>query len=307
MVSVVIPTHNRVDLLPRAIESVLNQTYKDIEIIVVSDGSTDGTDELMDKYKSDSRINYISYYPEKGGNYARNTGVKEAKGEYVAFLDDDDQWLPNKIEKQLEVMKSDEKIGLVYTGLNVIYADDDITYQSIPSEQGDLSKSILMKSSIGSTSTILVKKDIIVSVGLFDEELPAVQDYDLFIRIAQKCHVGAVKECMVNYFNYGYSNQISSSTSKYERAYSYIYEKYSNLFASLTPEEMKRRYAYEKISLGQRAMRNGNSKEARSYFLKSWSYVWSPKILLYLTLTVFKFKNILRIRKFMGNVKRDFC
>jgi glycosyltransferase involved in cell wall biosynthesis len=91
-VSVIIPTHNRAKLLERAIKSVLEQTYANFEIIVVSDGSTDETDLIMQKYKNqDARIKYISYYPAKGANHARNIGIKAAEGEYIAFLDDDDE------------------------------------------------------------------------------------------------------------------------------------------------------------------------------------------------------------------------
>ena len=117
-ISVVIPTHNRVDLLPRAIKSVLEQTYKDIEIVVVSDGSTDGTDEYMKQYADNPNVKYISYHPGRGGNYARNAGFDAAKGEFVAFLDDDDEWGPTKIEKQVALMEADEEVGLVYTGIN---------------------------------------------------------------------------------------------------------------------------------------------------------------------------------------------
>ena len=114
LVSVVIPTHNRADLLPRAIDSVLNQTYSNFEIIVVSDGSTDNTEEVVKSYSDkDSRIRFIGYSPARGGNIARNTGIEAAKGEYVAFLDDDDEWMPEKLKKQIKVMESNPDIGLV--------------------------------------------------------------------------------------------------------------------------------------------------------------------------------------------------
>ena len=186
MISVVIPTHNRVDLLPRAIRSVQNQTYKDIEIIVVSDGSTDGTDNLMEELsKKDPRIKYISYHPGHNGNYARNQGIMAAHGEYVAFLDDDDEWLPSKLEEQLKIMESDPEIGLVYTGTHSVYVDDGIEYDSYPIYQGDMSKQILYSNYIGSTTTVMLRRQIFEKSGLFDEELPAIQDYDLWIRVCQ--------------------------------------------------------------------------------------------------------------------------
>src|SRR5699024_12380222 len=100
LISIVIPTHNRSELLVRAVDSVIYQTFKDSEIIVVSNGSTDNTDEVMSKYE-DKRINYISYRIAQGGNAARNKGIKAAKFDYIAFLDDDDEWHPEKLQKQL--------------------------------------------------------------------------------------------------------------------------------------------------------------------------------------------------------------
>lgn len=304
-ISVVIPTHNRCDLLPRAIRSVQGQTLKDLEIIVVSDGSTDGTDELMKELEAeDERIRYISYKPGKGGNYARNLGLKSATSEYVAFLDDDDEWLPSKLQEQLAIMESDRRCGLVYTGVRIIYVDDGLEYLSIPKESGDLSRSILRRSSVGSTSTVLLKKDVALQVGGFDEQLGAMQDFDLWIRIAQITHIGVVSKAMVNYYNYGGTNQISSMTEKYENAYKYIHEKYSDLYAKLTPREMKQRLAYERVSLGNRAMRNSSPEEARRFYWQSLKYSLNPKIFVYLMLTLFNYKTTLKLRGKMGGGKK---
>ena len=153
MVSVIITTHNRCNLLERAIQSVLNQIYKDFELIVVADGCTDGTDSLMKKYESEKRIQYIHYSPAKGGNYARNKGVQNSRGEFIAFLDDDDEWLPEKLELQVAKIREDPECVLVYTGIRVVYVNECIEYSSIPKANGDLSKVLLFNNIIGSTST----------------------------------------------------------------------------------------------------------------------------------------------------------
>src|SRR5690348_13147078 len=102
-VSVIIPTHNRSDFLRNAITSVLNQTYQDFEIIVVDDGSTDNTSEVVANF-SDERITFIRHDTNKGGSAARNTGILASKCDYIAFLDDDDEWLPDKLRKQMEIL-----------------------------------------------------------------------------------------------------------------------------------------------------------------------------------------------------------
>ena len=120
-ISVIIPTHNRADILPRAIKSVQDQTRPVDEIIVVSDGSTDSTEEVVRQLaEKDSRIRLIAYHPGHNGNYARNKGIEAASGEFIAFLDDDDEWLPKKTELQMELFEKDPGVGLVYSSQNCI-------------------------------------------------------------------------------------------------------------------------------------------------------------------------------------------
>ena len=120
-VSVIIPTYNRAHLVDRAIQSVLNQTYKDFELIIVDDGSTDNTEDIIKEFqKKDERIKYIRHEENRGGSAARNTGIKAAKGEYIAFLDSDDEWLPIKLGRQISEFTNKSKIALVYTGRIII-------------------------------------------------------------------------------------------------------------------------------------------------------------------------------------------
>ncbi len=115
LVSVIIPTYNRAKTLPRAIKSALSQSYKNIEVIIVDDGSTDNTEEIVKNYQ-DSRIVFLKHITNEGCAAALNTGISNVKGEYVAFLDSDDEWLPTKIEKQMVKFKYvDENVGVIYT------------------------------------------------------------------------------------------------------------------------------------------------------------------------------------------------
>ncbi len=297
MISVVIPTHNRCDLLPRAIRSVQEQTIKDLEIIVVSDGSTDGTDYLMDSLKKeDSRINYIAYHPGHNGNFARNTGIKAAKGEYIAFLDDDDEWLPTKLDEQLKIMNSDDNIGLVYTGTHVIYADEGVDYPSISNISGDLSVKILWANCVGSTTTVMVRKSILEVVGLFDEKLPALQDYDLWIRICQVATVGVVPKELVDYYNYSNSGQVSSNTKKYEEAFAYLNNKYTNLYNRFSKREKKLHQSDIKIALGERNIRNGKSKEARQLFVESMRIKVQRKAIVAFICSFIPYKFLIRLK-----------
>lgn len=304
MISVVIPTHNRADLLERAVKSVLNQTYKEFEIIVVSDGSSDNTDEVVERLKdNDERIKYISYHPGKGGNVARNTGIKEANYDYIAFLDDDDEWLPEKLEKQISILESNPKIGLVYTGINAIYIDQNISYVSSPSEKGDLAKKILFKNYIGTTSTVLLRKSILKKSGVFDIELKAMQDYDLWIRVLQHSEAGVLPEPYVNYYNYSGNKQISQQTNRYIEAFNYISEKYNNEIMVLSKSEKREREKNFYLSLANKAMRNNEKKLAIKYSIKALQRRISLLGFFYLFSSIFNYSRILWLRK-IAKVRR---
>lgn len=304
MISVVIPTHNRADLILRAVSSVQHQTYRDLEIIVVSDGSTDGTNELITKIADeDERIRLIAYSPSQGGNTARNLGIKAAKGEYIAFLDDDDEWLPDKLKLQLNVISENKGIGLVYTGVHVIYVNEKVEYNTKARESGDLSKRILLDNCIGTTSTVMCRKEVLLNVGLFDTSLRALQDYDLWIRCCQRYAVGIVPMELIYYYNYTSNKkdntQVSSSTEKYAEAIEYINKKYDSLFNKL-PEDKKREKRLNDLALLiNKSLRNENRKDARKYILKYIGMGKLTKGFLYYLLSYISYKNILRIRSML--------
>lgn len=298
MISVVIPTHNRADLLPRAIKSVQAQTWTDLEIVVVSDGSEDDTKSVVEALaKDDARIKFIEYFPAKGGNVARNTGIENASGEYVAFLDDDDEFMPDKLEKQLAVMESDPEIGLVYTSVRVIYVNEGVEYSSVPKREGDLSGAILLDNIIGSTSTVMARKELLLQAGEFDVQLRALQDFDLWIRMCQLCKVGFVAEEMIRYYNYTGTKQVSALTDKYIEAFAYINNKYKDKLDALPADQKKEKLYNEYMLLGNKAMRNGDGKLARKYIKKALDIMKSKKAVAYYLLSYVDYKWCLKLRK----------
>lgn len=300
-VSVVIPTYNRVNNLKRALESVLNQTYENLEIIVVSDGSTDGTDNFMNSFrKRDSRIEYVSYFPNKGGNYARNRGIKAAQGEYIAFLDDDDEWEKEKIELQLNEIKKNPNVGLVYTGINIIYNQENINYYSLPKKSGNLSKDILISNHIGTTSSVMVKTDLVHNVGMFDENLRALQDYDLWIRICQKTEVSYVNKPLVRYYNSTSNKQISDDVKKYEDAIEYINKKYFELYSNASPDIKLKHNEAMSMLIFKKHLRNNNNKSARRHLRKHFSNKLNMKGAIYYLLSFLSFKTVLKLQSIVN-------
>jgi glycosyltransferase involved in cell wall biosynthesis len=203
-VSVIIATYNRARLLKRAIQSVLNQTYQDFELIVVDDGSADDTKQVVKSF-SDSRIGYIRHEENKGEAAARNTGIRAARCEYIAFHDSDDEWLQAKLEKQMAVFQRESsRVGIVYTSMCRIDKEGKRYVPNTPTimpEDGLVYRKALDYGVryIG-IGTAAVRKTCFNIAGMFDERLPYYVDLDFFIRAAKHFCFYHIKEPLINYY-----------------------------------------------------------------------------------------------------------
>ncbi len=267
-VSVVIPTYNRAHLIGRAIESVLNQTYQDFELIIIDDCSIDNTDDVIKEFqKKDNRIIYLKHDKNKGGSAARNTGIKTSRGEYIAFLDSDDEWLPEKLEKQINVFKKlSDNIGLVYSGYyEVLEQNGEVLSKIIPIFKGDIYKNIL-KSNILGSPTPLIRKICFEKAGLFDETLLSCQDWDLWIRIAKYYKFDFLKETLAKYYIHG--NQISTNINNKILSREIILKKY---YLDLLKNFQAIGFHYN--HLGVLYSLDGEINKARKYFLNSIKFI----------------------------------
>jgi len=184
-VSVIIPTHNRPDLIIRAAESVLRQTYTDLELIVVDDGLVNRAQEHIASLH-DARVRYIAHEKEQGGSAARNTGIRAAQGGYIAFLDDDDEWLPNKLELQMNAfLNAPSDAGFCFTAVTNCFQHEERA-TTVPDGIADYHELALGYPKGFLTVTLVVKQHVFRDVGMFDESLPSHQDPDLIIRISKK-------------------------------------------------------------------------------------------------------------------------
>jgi len=195
LVSVIIPTHNRAHLIERAVQSVLKQTYDNIEVIVVDDCSTDNTDLIVDKLSSsDNRVKSMRHSTNFGAQVARNSGIKAAKGEFVAFLDSDNEWLSEKLQKQMTLFQeSSDKVGVVYAGYFQEFNDGCPKIEHKPRHQGSIYK-IALREWVADTNSLVIRKQILQEVGLFDERVRANQEWDLCIRLAKLVNFAHVSE-----------------------------------------------------------------------------------------------------------------
>jgi len=199
LVSVVIPNYNYAHYLREAVDSVLAQTYPDIEIIAVDDGSTDGSREVIQSYGQ--RITAV-LQQNQGVAAARNNGVAIGKGEFVAFLDADDAWMPEKIERQISAFSQDENLGLVHVAVEEINERGDAIRTVTCGLEGNVSSDLLRFDRaviLGGGSGLMVTRAVFDEVGGFDEELSTSADWDLFYRISSRYSVGFVSETLLRY------------------------------------------------------------------------------------------------------------
>lgn len=202
-VSIILPTYNRGHLIQRAIESIRRQTYHFWELLIVDDGSTDNTKDIVAEIAAaDTRVHYYRQQQNKGVSAARNEGIRQSKYEYIAFQDSDDIWKEDKLEKQMKVFADKPEVGLVYCSYEGIKVDG--TKVSVPDVsagaydlQGWMYSRLLVGNVIGGP-TAVIRKDCLekcqVQGQFFDENLTCLEDWELFLRIAQKFELGFVAE-----------------------------------------------------------------------------------------------------------------
>jgi glycosyltransferase involved in cell wall biosynthesis len=245
LVSVIIPTYKRPDVLERAIDSVLNQTYERIEVIVVDDNapytsSRVETELVMGKYKGNGKVKYIQHPENRNGSAARNTGISQANGKYIAFLDDDDEFLERKLELQvLRLEELGESWGVCYTHF-VRKKNGLLLDRGIEQREGLLTAEILKGSFyISAGSNLLVRKDLVETIGGFNESFPRRQDLEFLVRLSQLTQIACVPIiCLVVHKD--------NSTSVIRTAESYLHnthvylESFSEYIDNLPVEQRKK-------------------------------------------------------------------
>lgn len=192
MISIIIPTFNRCNYLFRAIESVLLQTYKNWELLIVDDGSTDQTYfHLKSLLKENQKIRYIRT-PNRGVSAARNLGIKLSKGDLIAFLDSDDEWYPEKLDLQISFLEKNLDISLVHSDETWVRNGKRVNQKNIHKKEGGEIFCKCLNLCAISPSTVLIRKELFKKIGLFREDFPVCEDYELWLRVTAKLPVGFI-------------------------------------------------------------------------------------------------------------------
>jgi glycosyltransferase involved in cell wall biosynthesis len=230
LVSIIIPTYKRPGLLERAIGSVLAQTYTHWEIVVVDDNGAasparEATESFMQRYSGDPRIRYVKHERNKGLPAARNTGIRAAYGMLVAFLDDDDAWLPEKLTEQVALFaRAPEDLALVYTGLRIVNHQGELIRTQQANPKGLKPTMLLGENYVHTPSSVMCRRHALEAVGLFDETLPSYADWDLYLRLSRSYSFAFVDKPLTVYYHHD-SGRMTENYQTLIRAYDALYKK----------------------------------------------------------------------------------
>lgn len=281
-VSIIIPTFNRRDYITTALDSVLAQSYKDYEIIIIDDGSSDDTKEVLKPYQNN--IRYF-YQDNRGIPATRNKGIREAQGDYIAFLDSDDYWLPEKLKRQIECFKQNPHHGMVATRCSSITPDGRFRKKNRPGKSGWVLTD-LFKANFIRTSSAMIKKECFEKVGLFDESLPECEEYDLWLRITKHYPIGFINEPLTVYTDNPRGVSTDSLAGRILRLK--VLEK--DYLKECIPSALyRKRLASNYHYVGRHYLNQGEISEGRKHIKHSLSLnPLNLKYLFYYTLSLFK-------------------
>lgn len=282
LVSIIIPTYNRGNIIKETINSVLNQTYQHFELLIIDDGSTDDTKKIVQSIK-DNRISY--FWQENSGlpAKARNEGLKNAKGNYIAFLDSDDLWLPNKLEKQIKMFEKNEDLLLVSTNGTVF--NQNISYICFPIQKNKIiSFKELLKENIIINSSVLMKKDVINAIGFLDEErkLKSMEDYDYWLRLLnyKDKSILVLKDLLIKYRLHEFNILKKVNILEKYKMWYYIFSKFNNFNQTYMNAQLRKRLRYHKSLKIERLV--FQNKIGLSQFLKNEDITLHTKLLVFI-------------------------
>jgi len=266
LVSVIIPAYNRAEYIQQTVESVLNQTYSPIEIIVVDDGSSDGTFELLTEYGERLRLLTHAGRENRGQSAAINLGMRHASGKYLAILDSDDFWAPNKLEVLVPFLEKNPDVGLVYSNGYGVSASGEIRYEFLPRDHRETNdpNRVLLDCYTLLPNNSVVRKDVIDGVGGFEETFRAAQDHDMLIRLAEHTKFAFLPDFLFYYRRHPDSISAKNALSRWRNGFEILRRAKSRY--PYRKSTVRKRRALLNYRLGQAYLRAGSKFRALPHF-----------------------------------------
>lgn len=273
LVSVIVPVYNRQEIVKKTIESILAQTYTNLEIVLINDGSTDDTLRVLQEYarREPNRIVVIDQQ-NAGQSISRNRGIEAARGQYIAFLDSDDTWAPTKLAEQIPLFTGN--VGLVFCGVNDVTVDGTIVRTTVPEPhvRGDIHRTLLRRNRI-TGGTVVLARTVFDRVGFFDSAFRSAENYDMWLRTTQHFNADFVARPLMNYTLH--ATNMSADRARVAEGGMMILQKW----LPAPPEDpalleiYNDSYANYYLDLGAEAFARGDYREARRLYHKCREYV----------------------------------
>ena len=296
-ISVIIPAYNAMCYLPDTLDNLLKQTYEDFEVIIVNDGSSDSIEQWFSQLQ-DRRIKLICQ-ENQGAGIARNTGINNALGEYIAFLDADDIWEPTKLEKQVSILEDNPEVGLVYTWVEYVNETGQSTGRVLKHQvEGDVWEKLIESNLIECSSVAMVRRICFDDVGIFDVNIGSfVEDWELWLRIASRFPFKVIKEVLVYYRQH--SNSTSKNWQAMEKGYKLVIEK---AFSS-APNQLKylqnKSYAYAYFCLAWKPLQARSLNYKTAIKFRGLAIKYYPRICL--SKEFFRLSLAIEIQRWFGS------
>jgi glycosyltransferase involved in cell wall biosynthesis len=284
-VNAIVPTYNRPEDLRRAIASVLGQTFVDVGVIVVDDASSDHTPAVVAGI-GDKRVTYFRHERNKGDAAARNLGLMNADCKYVAFLDDDDEWLPQKLATQVTMLdESPVQVAGVHTNRWDVDEAGRETLRTLPVGQ------VLLRGNYITTSSVMLRRTCFADIGLFDETLPYNSDYDMWLRISTKYRFRPIDAPLIKYRVYG--ERLSTNSLNMIRGLELLLKKHASLFA-----QDRKIYSDRYCTLGVLYCNSGDLQKGQQAYLKAIGlYPFAARYYAYLGLSLLRLTHVGGMRR----------
>lgn len=304
-ISVVIPTHNRPEGLAAAVKSVFDQTLLPKELIVVDDGSAPPvSEEVFAGSPAGVSVKLLRNELSRGANNARNRGIEAATGDWIAFLDDDDAFFPQKIEAINDSIMKNPEADLFYHPSEIKLVRENITYTSGSSDASkyrNLVKQLLIRNIVGGTSMVIIRKSSVMQVGGFDEDLPAMQDKDLYVRLAKNgtrfCYIN---KALTKYHHDTKAHSITRSLDRGKMAMNLIRKKHAADFGGFSLREQRAFQTQLVRSLVFKSLLNNDLRGAFRRQAALCKQSPGPKELFLLLIIPLGVKLVFRVRSFRG-------
>lgn len=284
LVSVVLTTYDRREFLPRAIETVTEQTYDEIELVVVDDHSPESPRDIVENASTAGLHNvvFVRHEENRGASAARNTGIKQANGELIALLDDDDLWTPDKIERQVaEFRQSGSEVGVVCTGMRSVDANGTTIMTKNVGYDGDITKQLLC-GAIVPLPSVLVRRNLLDNAGLFDERLKSYEDLEWMIRLSRRCEFRSVGDPLVITVREGHTQKSDDIETKVREGHPLLVEKCRPIAAEYGRLFERKMMAHWSFRAGYASLVHGEPMQARELIgaaILTWPF--APEFYLY--------------------------